>query len=282
MKHVRDRTDARTAPHHHHDRIPALGVPFVKVPLLAMLIACSHAAFAQALPQPPCGVPPVPAHAQAGQQPNIQVWSQQQLASWTPPPCLGWSRGARDLVVAISGTFADKSGGRSGAGELLSRFGAISTMRGIKYWSVTDKDWRILITDASAATGEDAKTHRPDFRPGELKPGRDVYFIQADSRSTGHVTYRMRVREAEPDRIVLELENVTPVRLLFVTLFKPGGMRFDYFLQRRANGLWTAYGLLAVASSRTSGNEASFVNRLVAFYRHFVGDQPDGAPPPGS
>lgn len=245
----------------------------MKAYLLAMLIASSPV-LAQS-PQPPCGAPALPAHAQDGHQPNVQVWTKQQLSSWAPPPCLGWSRGGADIVIAMAGTFTNNGG----ADEALRRFGALSALRGIRYWSVTDKSWRPLITDAAAVTGADGQKRRADFSPEEMKPGRPLYFVQADSRSGGDVIYRMSVREASADRIVLQMENVSPVRAFFVTLFKPGGMRFDYFLQRHGNATWSAYGLLAVSSSRAPGNEASFINRMGAYYRHFTGEATDGAAP---
>ncbi|MBE0612063.1 MAG: hypothetical protein IH604_00185 [Burkholderiales bacterium] len=152
-------------------------------------------------------------------------------------------------------------------------------MRGIRYWSVTDGTWRVLVTEAAALDNPDASERRPDFALPEMKAGRDVFFAQHDSRSTSAVVYKMRVREADADHLVVELENVTAVRTFFITFFEPGGMKSLYFLERRAGENWGFYALLSANSWSAAGNEASFINRADAFYRHFSGVPTDGAPP---
>lgn len=59
---------------------------------------------------------------------------------------------------------------------------------------------------------------RPDFSAAEMRGGGERYFAQSDTRSTSDVVYRMRVKEATPDRIMLEMENVTAVRVLFIPI----------------------------------------------------------------
>ncbi len=247
----------------------------VNAAALAILLAWSSGLLAQGVPQPPCGHPPQPSYAKNGEQPNFQVWGKTGLASWTPPPCTGWTDAAGNLLVALAGTFSHAGS----TDELLNRFGAVSAMRGIRYWSVTDKEWRVLVTEAAALRGPDSKDRRPDFAAPEMRVGLDLFFAQHDSRSTGEVVYRMRVREAGADRLVLELENVSPVHAFIATIFGPGGMKFLYFLDRGAGGSWGFYAFLSANSSFAEGNSASFVNRAAAFYRHFTGVPTDGAPP---
>lgn len=247
----------------------------MKAAALAILLAWSPGLLAQNAPQPPCAGPPQPFYAENGQQPNFQVWGKTSLASWIPPRCTGWIEGVSNLLVALAGTFSHAGS----ADELLNRFGAVSAMRGIRYWSVTDKEWRVLVTEAAGLGGLGSKARRADFAAPEMKAGLDLFFVQHDSRSTGEVVYKMRVREAGADRLVLELENVTPVRTFFVTVFRPGGMKFLYFLERRASGNWGFYALLSTNSSSAEGKEASFINRAAAYYRHFTGVPTDGAPP---
>lgn len=248
----------------------------VKAAEFAIVLIWSSGLFAQDAPQPPCSVSPQPFYSKNGDQPNFQVWGKARLASWIPPPCTGWTDGASNLLVALAGTFS-YAGSTDG---LLQRFGAVSAMHGIRYWSVTDKQWRDLVIEASAVDGSDSKIRLPDFTVLEMKAGRDLFFAQRDTRSSGEVVYRMRVREAGADRLVLELENVTRVRAFIVmTVFKPGGMKMLYFLERRASGSWGYYALFSANSSYAEGNEASFINRAAAYYRHFTGVPTDGAPP---
>ena len=231
---------------------------------------------AQTPPSPPCeSSSPVPAYADRGSQPNVKAWSGPELSAWTPPACTGWASGQGNLVVALAGTIPPGPG----LDAVLARFGAISSLQGLRYWSVTDKNWRVLVSEALALEGPESAGHRADFSPNELKSGRDYFFAQRDTRSTGEVTYRMRVREASATRLVLELENMTPVRYFMFTIFNAGGMKFLYFLDRRPDDGWNAYALLSANSSFAGGNEASFINRAGAFYRHFTGASPDAAPP---
>jgi hypothetical protein len=112
--------------------------------------------------------------------------------------------------------------------------------------------------------------------------GTALFFEERDNRSSEPVVYRLRVLEARPDRIVIETENVSPVRAFFVTLFPPGSLRAAYFLERTVPGTWSLYGLSAVsedASSFAVVSEPSYINRAGALYRHFIGIPGDREPP---
>ena len=191
------------------------------------------------------------------------------------PACTGWQGPAQGLVVALAGGVWPGAS----AEQLLTRFGAVSAMAGIRYWSVSDRGWRVLVTESGAVGAPDGKARRGDFSAAELSAGRDLYFAQRDSRSSGDVIYRMRVRESTSDRLVVEVENVSPVRSFFVTVIGTGEMKSLYFLDRRGNGSWGLYALLSVNNTLPGANDASYVNRAVAFYRHFSGVATDGAPP---
>jgi hypothetical protein len=72
------------------------------------------------------------------------------------------------VLVALAAHFSHS--GTSDA--LLRRFGAISTLKGLQYWSVTEGGWRTLITDAAALTGgPDLDHRRPDFTLAEMRSG---------------------------------------------------------------------------------------------------------------
>jgi len=229
----------------------------------------SLACAAQEAPRPPCSVgPTLPAFAAPGEAPTVATW---KSLRWEPPPgCLPWPAGHYRLIVALAGRFH-----HAGGGEVLrARFGAISAMRGVRYWSVSDDAWRVLIEDASALEGPEAGKRRGDFAPQALKGGATLYFLERDNRS-GDVVYRMRVLEAEASRLVVATENVTPVRALGFTIFPPGALRAAYFVQRVDAETWSFYGLSATsdeASALSGLSEASYVNRATALYRHFTGD----------
>jgi len=151
---------------------------------------------------------------------------------------------------------------------------AVSSLRGIRYWSVTDQSWRVLVTDASVVDGTNLDRRRSDLTADELQQRKTMYFLQQDIRSSGPVIYRLRLLESAPARLVLELENISPMRIFVLTLFNPEDLQFIYFLQLRSPGLWELYSLLRTrqsSSSWSSGHEVSYVNRAVAYYRHLVG-----------
>jgi len=231
-------------------------------------------------PRPPCeGRSPDPAYASPGETPAVRVWAKGGAAQWQAPACLGWAPQQRfRLVVALAGEFRYEGDAES----LLARFGAISAMRGLRYWSVTEKAWRVLISDASALEGAEISHRRPDFGPGEMKSGAILYFLQEDNRSSEPVVYRLRVLERAPARLVIETENVGPVRQLALTLFPPGALRATYFLDRQRAGTWGFYGVSATgesASALAGLIEATYVNRAAALYRHLIGVPPDRDPP---
>ena len=172
----------------------------------------------------------------------------------------------------------DSYGGSSNA--LLAHFGAISSLKGLRYWSVTEGGWRTLITSATALSGPDLDHPRPDFTLAEMRSGKELYFAQGDNRAAGDVVYRMSVGEVSPTRFIVAIENVTPVRRFMLTLFNPGDLQSLHFLERQGPNVWSYYGLAWAGETRASllaVPEASYVNRAIAFYSHFIG-LPDPQP----
>ena len=92
----------------------------------------------------------------------------------------------------------------------------------------------------------------------------------------------MRVREIDPDGLVVEMVNVSAMRYLVIPLAGPGDLQSLYFLERRSPNEWAYYSLArtsAGASSLTQGHEASYVNRAAALFRHFADLPTDQEPP---
>jgi hypothetical protein len=151
-------------------------------------------------------------------------------------------------------------------------------MKGIRYWSVTKKRWADLITHASALNGPRGG-ERADFAAADMRTGEDLAFVQRDTGSTDEVVYRMRIVKAEEEQIIVEVENVTPLKFIVVTLFEPGELRTAHFLTRGADDVWNYYLLTAVNGSKAEGFKASIINRAAALYRHIAGQQTDREPP---
>jgi hypothetical protein len=159
--------------------------------------------------------------------------------------------------------------------------GAVSALAGMRYWSTTHKQWQTLIEEAYALSGLQNGQHREDFALDEMKAGEAVYFEQVDNLS-GKAIYRMHIAEASADRIVIDVENVTTIRYLFITLFHPGEMQSICFLDRESENVWRYYSIVRTgrnSNALLTGNESSAVNRAVAFYRSLVGIPTDQEPP---
>jgi len=229
-------------------------------------------------PQPPCGVEASPQYASPGLQPSVEVWRAHDLPQgWKVPACLSWNIDHTATIVALAGTFRYTGT----VDDLAARFGAISATNGIRYWSVTDQEWRVLVTDAFALTGAGG-SRRPDFSASEVMTGSDIYFAQADNRSSTLVQYQMRVQGTTPDRLVVTVENITAVSWLGFTVFNPGSLKSAYFLTRQTKDFWTYYGFGMVGSgamSWLSNDTASYINRAAAFFRHYAGIPTDEDPP---
>jgi uncharacterized protein DUF6675 len=252
------------------------GVRANSLALLVLVLLYTSAA-AQG-PSPPCGGAPQPSYPAAGEPERSGIWTTSELgASWVPPQCTGWTGTDFRLLVAVAGRIRDPRSME----QLLSRFGSISGLVGLRYWSATERSWKELVTSASAVQGPAGKRPRADFSLAELGAGNSVYFSQTDNRSSGSVVYRMTVLEARPDRVVIGIENVTSIRLLLITLFPPGSAQTTDFLERQPDGSWGYYSLVrtrASSSMLTGTFLSSYVNRAVAFFRHIAGIPEEAQP----
>jgi hypothetical protein len=241
--------------------------------LLAITLAFALAGGAAAGqdPVPPCvGANPYPDFAPVDAPPAVQVISRNDLAAWKPAPCIGWEAKDDGVLVALAGSFHFNRT----TDELLKRFGAISSLKNLQYWSVTDGGWQTLITSASALDSPDGGHSRGDFTLAVMKSGKDLYFAQQDNRTSEEVVYRMKVSDLSADGFTVAVENVTPVRSFMLTLFDPGDLQSVHFVKRESPGVFRFYGLAFAGESLASSlalPEASYVNRALALYGHLSG-----------
>jgi len=243
-------------------------------PFFALILLAAQPASAQ--PVPPCTADAsmvLPAYGDIGGPPAVATWQDIELGG--PVECWGSLRGRMALVVALAGRF---DGARSLA-AIAARFGAISASDGLLYWSTTDQRWRPLIAQAFAVDDPQTLRRRSDFTAAEILSGRTLYFAQDDTRSTGRNIYSLTAREVGPDRLVVEIVNLTTIRFALLTLFEPRALRSRHFIERQAAGDWRYYGVSAVVAGAVAGHEGSFVNRAGAFYRFLIGAPGDAGPP---
>jgi len=229
-------------------------------------------------PQPPCGAEVIPSYPRIDDSATVKSWSQMPYGGdWRPPTCTGWTVAGFTTLVTTVARFRYFTEAES----LLRRFGAISGLAGIRYWSTTHKQWRTLVVDAYGLTTSKSGKRRNDFTPDEMKEGNVLYFEQTDNIS-GKAIYRMHVAKVSTDRIVIDVENVSTLRYLFIPIAHPGEMQAIYFLDRESSDVWRYYSMVRtgkMANRLIAANESSAVNRAVAFYRYLVGIPTDQEPP---
>jgi hypothetical protein len=129
-------------------------------------------------PKPPFSNEVNPSYPDLDQPVATKLWSAADLGhAWEPPTCLGWdSTGFTTLVTTVA-TFrfqAEEAG-------LLHNFGAVSRWKGLRYWSVTHKRWRTLITDGYALSAPQAGERRADFTANEMAQENVLYFEQENN-----------------------------------------------------------------------------------------------------
>ena len=230
-------------------------------------------------PRGPCGIEPYPTYPPLGKAPEVVVWTGDQLGEqWRPPSCAEWQRSSATRVIGLAGRFRDDRDRE----EVLAQIGAISSLRRVRYWSVTDKRWNVLFVRASALDGPDLRRPRGDFSIAEMHAPRDFYFLAADNRSDDDTVWRLRIRASE-GRIVAETINVTPMHWFFLPLIDAGDFQTTYFLDREAEGSWRIYSLTrlryVLPIFAYLAPSAAYANRALALYRHFAGIPADRDPP---
>jgi uncharacterized protein DUF6675 len=176
-----------------------------------------------------------------------------------------------------------KAGGGSNkpfqAGDnVFDRARDVSAWPSVRYWSVSTQSWRPLVL---AVTAVDSAGRREGNAPQSLAGGRDSLFVERDENG-GETTYRMRVLERSDHRMVVATDNVTPIKIAFVTAFEPGALQTVTFVQKEVGNSWSTYQIARVGgggSSMASKHKGSFLNRLEAIRRYLAGQPTDQQPP---
>jgi hypothetical protein len=247
--------------------------------LLLCSLALPVAAQPVAGPQPPCDSAPVyPPYGPIDATPMVASWHEADLrkVGWQPPACLGWHGGSR-LIAALAARFHAVQS----LDDLAARFADVSHYPAIKFWAITRREWRPLAVAAWAVDGPDGNSRAPDPPASALQPGRDFYYAE-EADLAGEAIYRLRVLVRSADRLVLETENVTPIKVAIMTLFEPGALQVATFLQRLDGDLWELYEVTrasAQSSSMVSGYQSAYLNRLDAVRRLLAGQPTDRDPP---
>ena len=230
------------------------------------------------LPQPPCEAFVYPEYPTGTAALNIRFWNPGDLgADWQPPACTGWISADFAVLLATTGRFENSSG----LDRLLEKVGSVSTLKGLRYWSVPRGRWTTLIDDAHALSGPAKGQRRGDFSPAELQVGKTLYYWQEESTTAGSVVYRLRVLERSAGRLAISLENASPGKVLGITMVPAGRSQSVYFFEQLDDDQWGYYCLARLgrgAHELLPISEASYANRASAVFRYFSGLGEDDLP----
>ena len=248
--------------------------------LLCLLLAPAIPSAAE--PASPCPTAPASLFPAPDTAPAIGVWHQKDLVqeNWTPPACTGWPSASNSRqLVTLTGRFRFAGS----MNDLLDRIGSVSSLRDVRYWSDSDKEWHHLANDASALTSPDPASRRSDFKASDLNKGARLFYWEKDEANRETV-YRLSVYASSPDYFVLANENITPIKRFVFTIFKPGTLQSVMIVQRLSENSFGVYMLSRTdmrASVLSEGHESVYVNRALALYRRLVGIRTGVEPPSG-
>ena len=233
-------------------------------------LACYSNTFAASMPACPShNTEAYPPYAGANSPPSVATWrGLKRLA----PECRTTLQGAAELTVAFASLFTIAGP----IDDIAERLGAVSATKGLKYWSVTDQDWRLLISDAYAIESENGSVRRADFTDKELLSGETLYFAQNDTRTWGLNKYSLQVVSSSANHMVVVSQNISSLSIGPIKLFEPGATNTVVFINRLDANTWRYFNLTTIKNSRLPVQEKSVINRQAAFYRLLIGKVPDG------
>ena len=234
----------------------------------------------------------VPAHADTGAHPCTYTdihptypavsAPPEVLATDNTPPPGGATCFPEQKDAAIWITVASVLPISASPADFIKRFGAISALTDIQYWSTTDQAWRPMVSAASAVDSTQSHQPRADYSATDL-PGPAHYYQVTDTRTYSPVTYSLELHSGSKTHLVLETANLDPIKKWGITLYKPDGIHTLYLLEERTPGTWSYYSITRIipATFLAKGNKNSYINRAVALYRHYM-DLPTTAEPPAA
>jgi hypothetical protein len=209
--------------------------------------------------------------------PSVQV---KELADGAVPPtggaCFANANRAATWITVSSVVRAPLS-----PDELIKRFGAISKLPGVLYWSTTDQAWRPMVSAAMAVDSAGSAEARADYSIDELAAGISHYYRVTDTRTYDSINYRLRMWASPAGQILVETANVDSIKKWGITLYKADGLHTLYYLNERSAGRWSYYSITRAvpATFLAKGHDKSYVNRAIALFRHYMGMPVTGEPP---
>jgi hypothetical protein len=158
-------------------------------------------------------------------------------------------------------------GAESGNGwlKVYNTMHAVSSMKGITYYSVTRGKVEVLFTQSYALSSADAPVRIDDPVFDEI-PNEDVLYTFQEDRSFGGNRYQERFW-FRTDHLIARIENLSTIFLFMLPLIQPHNL-VSHVAIVPVDGDLLFYGVACIRSAMPIGNrhsrEESLANRLIA------------------
>jgi hypothetical protein len=220
-----------------------------------------------------CGQAPPPAFPPPDKPPIVQSWLQDGRQDGPLLPDCGHLRGREfELLVRVTASF----NAPGEAADMLLRMGAVSSMKGMTYWSFSDRRRQLLVRESFAVEGPTSTKPRADFTLAELRSGALLHYLQSDNRTSALVPYSLKVLLSGNDGFTLRIENLADVRFMGVTFVPARAMQWVVTIERLGPERWGYRSLLGVQQLGFGSAEKyrlSNLSRSVAIFDLLSGRQ---------
>jgi hypothetical protein len=224
-----------------------------------------------------CGSTPHPAYPAHDKPALVHSWLRGGHQDGALPDCNGLRNREVELLVRVTARLTSTQD----AAAMLARLGAVSSLKGMAYWSYTEKKRQMLVRESFAVDQPGSMKPRADFTTAELRSGSVLYFAQSDNRAATLVPYSLQLLSAGPERLVLRVENVGDLRYMGFKVIGAHDMQWVMALEPLGNGHWGYRSLLGLCHLGLGGAEQhrlSNLARSVAMFDHLAGRQTDIEP----
>jgi hypothetical protein len=224
-----------------------------------------------------CGQAPFPPFPPPEKPAIVHTWLQDGRQDGPLPDC-GHLRG-REFALLVRVTASYTAPGD--LGDQLLRLGAVSAMKGMTYWSFSDRKRQLLVRDSFAVDGPTSTKPRADFTLAELRSGAVLHYLQSDNRTSTLVPYSLQVLHSGNDSFTLRVENLGDVRFMGVTFVPARSMQWLLTVERLGPERWgyrSLQGVQQLGFGAAEKYRLSNLSRSVAMFDLLSGRQTEIEP----
>ena len=221
-----------------------------------------------------CGSAAPPPYPAADRPALVHSWLADGRQDGPRPDCSELRTREFELLVRVVASFTTALD----ANGLLARMGAVSGLKGMAYWSFTEKKRLELVRESYAVDKPASMQRRADFSAAELRSGAECFFVQSDNRSSTLVPYSLQLLPGAGERLALRVENVGDLRYMGLKVVAAHEMQWVMVLEPLGPGRWgyrALQGVCHLGMGRAEQHRLSNLSRSVAMFDQFAGRQTD-------